>query len=302
MVFSEADDFEPVDRQAPRQGKILPFPPRRVPDWLVGPADGLGAAADPEDSTSDEASPDTLPQPVLGRPGFAEPSPASEPLTGDEPGEAEARAAETTEAEIAAGPARPRRTAPSGPWAPVASSVPVLKLAPPTEPEPVEEEPAAVSPARPRGLPGRDEDRPRAVVPPPLAPLQEPWWVIVLDTLRSSRPAQLSVAGVLLAAVLGGYWMWPRGAGTTSLSDVRRYPSQFDGRGVTVRGRVGDDVFAVGAGWAFYLMQGRDTIVTFTRIQAPRPHEVLTVKGQVSTGFLDGVPRQALFEDTGKEQ
>jgi hypothetical protein len=66
---------------------------------------------------------------------------------------------------------------------------------------------------------------------------------------------------------------------------------------VTVRGRVGEDVFAVGAGWAFYLVQGRDTIVVFTRIQAPKPHEVITVKGQVSTGFLDGVPRQALFED-----
>ena len=103
-------------------------------------------------------------------------------------------------------------------------------------------------------------------------------------------------AGVVALALLA-FWMWPRGVGTTSLSDVRRNPSQFDGRAVVVRGRVGDDVFAVGTGWAFYLMQGRDTIVTFTRSQTPTPREVITVKGQVSTGFLDGVPRQALFED-----
>jgi hypothetical protein len=45
-------------------------------------------------------------------------------------------------------------------------------------------------------------------------------------------------------------------------------------------------------------MQGRDTIVAFARARAPQPHEVLTVKGQVSTGFLDGLPRQALFEDS----
>ena len=111
-----------------------------------------------------------------------------------------------------------------------------------------------------------------------------------------------SFFGRLLAAALILFGLAVFSLFTASLSVVRRYPSQFDGRAVTVRGRVGDDVFAVGAGWAFYLMQGRDTIVTFTRTQAPRPHDVITVKGQVSTGFLDGVPRQALFEDIGKEQ
>ena len=45
------------------------------------------------------------------------------------------------------------------------------------------------------------------------------------------------------------------------------------------------------------LVQGRDTIVVFTRTQMPTAHAVVTVKGQVSTGFLDGAPRQALFED-----
>ncbi len=195
-------------------------------------------------------------------------------------------------------PPRSRRVAPPGIWAPVASSVPSLRLALPAEHEPFEDEAFAAPAAYPRGLPGRDEDLPRvATAPPPLAPLQEPWWVIAADGLRTSRPVQIGVAVALVALVLLACWLWPRGVGTIALSELRRYPSRFDGQTVTVRGRVGDDVFAVGAGWAFYLVQGRDTIVTFTRNQMPKPHEVITVKGQVSTGFLDGVPRQALFED-----
>jgi hypothetical protein len=220
-------------------------------------------------------------------------------VVGDEPGEPPAKAEKAAEPEAVAAPARSRRRAPSGVWAPVASSVPVLSAALPAEPEPAAEEVPVAAPAvRAPGLPGRGDDLPRlVVVPPALAALKEPWWVIVSDTLRTSRPVQVLVtAGVVALAVLA-CWMWPRGVGTTSLSDVRHYPSQFDGRAIVVRGRVGDDVFAVGAGWAFYLVQGRDTIVTFRRSQAPAPHEVITVKGQVSTGFLDGVPRQALFED-----
>ena len=97
--------------------------------------------------------------------------------------------------------------------------------------------------------------------------------------------------------MLVGSWLWPRGVGTTPISRVRRNPAQYDGRNLCMRGRVGDDVFSVGGGWAFYLLQGRDTIVTFTRSRTPKPHEVVTVKGLVSIGFLDGAPRQAMFED-----
>jgi hypothetical protein len=308
-VFSEVDDREPDERQVPPQGKILPLPPRRAPDWLMGPVDGLDGARDPQDQTTDGAPPETLPQPILWRPGFSGPVavPGFEPAlvlppqtaTRDQPGEARVKTDEAAEPEVVAAPARPRRRAPSGVWAPVASSVPVLRSALPAEPTPIAEKaPAASSTVRPPGLPGRDDGLPRVVASPPaLAALQEPWWVIMLDTLRTSRPVQtLAVAGIVALTLLA-YWMWPRGVGTTSLSDVRHYPSQFDGRTVIVRGRVGDDVFAVGAGWAFYLMQGRDTIVAFTRSQTPTPREVITVKGQVSTGFLDGIPRQALFED-----
>ena len=62
-----------------------------------------------------------------------------------------------------------------------------------------------------------------------------------------------------------------------------------------VNGRVGE-VFHVGGGYAFYLLQGRDTIVVFTRSRVPVPRQNVTVVASVSTGFLDGAPRQALFE------
>jgi hypothetical protein len=301
-VFSDADDLERDDPPAFAPGKILSLPSRATPEWLVGPADGLGAAADPCGEATDEAPPETLPQPVLRRPGAPAPVPGivAKPapevaVTGTEKAE---------KSEPVAEPARPRRAAPPGIWAPVASSVPSLRLVLPAEPEPVEDGPAPAPPTSFRGLPGRDsQDLPRVVaVQPPLAALQEPWWVIAIDGLRTSRRAQLGVAVALAALILVAYWSWPRGVGTTSLSELRRYPSRFDGRAVVVRGRVGDDVFAVGAGWAFYLVQGRDTIVTFTRTQMPKPHDVATVRGQVSTGFLDGVPRQALFEDSSRAQ
>jgi hypothetical protein len=259
----------------------------------------MDAALDPNDDSTDEAPPETLPQPVLRRPKALEPVSPPEVVANAEHGVVGAEAGMAAEAEVVAEPARPRRAALPGIWAPVASSVPSLRLALPAEPESVVGGPASAPPARFHGPSGQEGDLPRLVAaPPPLAALQEPWWVIAIDGLRTSRSVQIGAAVAFLVLVLLAGWLWPRGAGTASLSELRRYPSRFDGQAVVVRGRVGDDVFTVGAGWAFYLMQGRDTIVTFTRSQMPKPHDVITVKGQVSTGFLDGVPRQALFEDT----
>jgi hypothetical protein len=295
-MSSGTDDFELDDRPVFEPAKILPFPGRSVPEWLTGPSDGLDAVTDPHDDATDEAPRETLPQPVLRRPGV--PASPPEPPAVDGPAAPGARTEDAVETEVDAAPARSRRAAPPGIWAPVASSVPTLRLALPTEPEPVEDWPAAAAPVRTHGLSGHGEGPSRATVaPPPLAPLREPWWVIAIDNLRASRSLQIGVAVAFVVVVVTAWWSWPRGVGTTAVSQLRSHPSRFDGRIVIVRGRVGDDVFAVGSGWAFYLVQGRDTLVTFTRTQRPKPHDVITMKGQVSTGFLDGVPRQALFED-----
>jgi len=128
-----------------------------------------------------------------------------------------------------------------------------------------------------------------------LRPLNEPWWVVALDDLRTQRRTQLfALAGV--AALCGlAVLAWPRPSSGIPLARIRHNPSEYDGQSVVVRGLVGD-VYPVGGGYAFYLLQGRDTIVTFTRSRVPVSREKIVVAGQISTGFLDGAPRQALFE------
>ena len=53
----------------------------------------------------------------------------------------------------------------------------------------------------------------------------------------------------------------------------------------------------MGASYAYWLHQGRDTIVVFTRLHTPIPREKVKVTGSVSMGYLDGVPRLSLFEE-----
>jgi hypothetical protein len=313
VLFDDDDQASLTPEPAPR-AKIVPFGTRRAPDWLTGPGEDMSAAEDPQ---APEAPPPSMPAPVLSRPGApeVEMAPGIEPASASAfavpPGPASGEAVPSLEAgpewtvdppPAGPRPPRPRRVPdPSGPWAPVASSVPLPKLSLVEKPEPqpagVAETAPSVPLPHPGMLPGQDDDvrRPVLVAPAP-APLVEPWWVVALDNLRANRRAQLAVAGALVAVVVLASWMWPRGVGTTPLSQIRRHPSDFDGREVVVRGRVGDDVFAMGAGWAFYLMQGRDTIVAFSLSRTPEPRKVVTLKGQVSTGFLDGMPRQALFE------
>jgi hypothetical protein len=307
------DDDIPVSKEQDRapQAKILPFGPRRTPDWLTGPGDDLGAAPGPDAPDVEGAA---TPAPVLTRPVAPVPpqvtmdpgiEPASvsafavrpEPPAKAEPDRTSAQSAIETRR-----PKRQRVSDPSAPWVPVASSVPVPRLSLVEKPEPDAERPAAAAPPpRPSGLPGREDDLRRPTAVPP-ALLVEPWWVVAFDNLRTNRRAQLAVVVALAAVIMLGAWMWPRGVGTTPIWQIRRHPVDYDGRDVVVRGRVGDDVFAVGGGWAFFLMQGRDTIVAFSLSRMPEPRKVVTMKGQVSTGFLDGMPRQALFEtDTTRQ-
>jgi len=310
LVFLDDDKPMPDEQDAAPRAKILPFGPRRTPDWLTGPSDDPGAAAESDAAAEDRPAP---PAPVLKRPGLppgvhVEMDPGIEPACAPvlpSPSRPGSEVADRVKAEPAAEPTKPPETPrsrmpdPAGRWAPVASSVPIPKLllVETPEPEPAKPEAEVVVPRPTPALPGHEEDL-RATAATAAAPptLMEPWWVVALDALRTNRRAQATAVGVLALVVVLGMWMWPRGVGTTPLSQIRRHPTDFDGRSVIVRGRVGDDVFPMGAGWAFYLMQGRDTIAAFSAARRPEPRRVVTLKGQVSTGFLDGVPRQALFE------
>ena len=80
-----------------------------------------------------------------------------------------------------------------------------------------------------------------------------------------------------------------------SIAHIRSAPVRFDGSSVLVRGRVGE-AFPMGGSWAFYLHQGRDTIVVFSRHRTPVKNRTIAVHGSVSIGYLDGQPRPALFE------
>jgi hypothetical protein len=288
------EETEPeVEQHSLRPGKVLPFVPRRRPDWLTGPSDDVSAAAEVEEKRDAEPGGKSPDGPLLVRP--SSPRPAAEPspelgaqTSGDE--------AEREASPEQAGPDPPPLKSPTGAWTAAGSSVPVPRLALSTEAEKEDEDRPDEAEAPAGWLPGGDEDRHVAVAPHALAPLHEPWWLIALDALRTDLRVQLAAAGGIGVLALLAYCLWPHGMDATPLSRIRRHPAAYDGRMVTVRGRVGDDVFAVGSGWAYFLVQGRDTIVTFARTRTPRPHEAVTVKGQVSTGFLDGIARQALFE------
>ena len=136
-------------------------------------------------------------------------------------------------------------------------------------------------------LPGGEGETERAPTPS--------LWDGALHRIRTHRPTQLIAvaAGLLLVLILSTV----HGASAVPLSRIKRNPQSFDGRSVTVRGRVGE-VFPVGSSYAYYLYQGHDSIVVFTRSRAPIPHQKLAVTGSVSTGFLEGVPRPALFEES----
>jgi hypothetical protein len=115
----------------------------------------------------------------------------------------------------------------------------------------------------------------------------------VLGVLSRSQP--LVFVALAVIAVVALMMFRPREEQTVSIAAIHRHPERFEGRPVKVRGRVGD-VYEVGGGYAFYLRQGRDDIVVFTRSRVPVRREEVTIAGSISTGVLDGKSRQALFE------
>jgi hypothetical protein len=115
---------------------------------------------------------------------------------------------------------------------------------------------------------------------------------------KETSPTTLLMAA-LIVGVLALITTWGMKAFKEPGVAIRRihnHPAEFDGHQVTVHGTVGE-VFPVGGSYAYYLMQGRDTIVVFTRGGRPASRRNAEVHGSVSIGYLDGVPRPALFEN-----
>lgn len=232
------------------------------PEWLVGSEDVLQADRDPSEPT---------------RPTLAE-APTSQP--------------------------RPMRVieggkaGPSKGWSGASSSVPRLTVVPTAAPPDIETEEGVMAAEAgldselplegeaPLTAPGRSE--------PVFQPLQEPWYLVWGEAIATQRRIQVGL--LVVAAALSAYFFLPRpGEAGASLGNILRHPETYEGRSVVVRGEV-LETFEVGTGRAFQLRQGRDVVVVYSTVREPRPHDRVEVHGIVSTGYLDGKPRVAIFE------
>ena len=119
----------------------------------------------------------------------------------------------------------------------------------------------------------------------------------------TGRPtAELNVTHLLMALLVlvtvTAVGMWTARAfkePSVAIKRIHKYPAEFEGRTVVIRGKVGD-VFKVGGSYAYFLMQNRDTIVVYTHGVRPNAHSTASVHGSVSIGYLDGSPRPVLWE------
>ena len=109
-------------------------------------------------------------------------------------------------------------------------------------------------------------------------------------------PGRLVMGVAAIAAVAVVLLFGPKD-NSVSLAKIRHNTQQYDGQLVKVHGKVGE-VYPVGGGYSFYLLQGRDTIVVFTRSRTPVRNERVSVSGAISTGVLNGEVRQALLESS----
>jgi hypothetical protein len=167
-------------------------------------------------------------------------------------------------------------------------------------------EPARPRPSAPEGSEGeswenavgRAEGEPAG--PEPTIRIYKKWSLPQIRGLQSalgalSKSQPLVFVALAVIAVVALMMFRPRDEQTVSIAAIHHHPERFEGRPVKVRGRVGD-VYEVGGGYAFYLRQGREDIVVFTRSRVPVRREEVTISGSISTGVLDGKSRQALFE------
>jgi hypothetical protein len=208
-------------------------------------------------------------------------------------------------ADVKAGPLRVVRGGKPEPpkgWAGAASSIPKLSVVPshrPPEPMIGEEEgPGLGAPGMDGGLPSSDSteadpDQPASAAPA-FRPLDEPWYLVWSEAMLTPRNLKIAFAIVLLS--VAAWFFWPRhGERGASLGSIVRHPERFQGQVVAVSGEVLES-FEVGTGHAFQLRQGRDVVVVYSTLREPHMHEHVEVRGIVSTGYLDGAPRVAIFE------
>ena len=254
--------------------------PGARPDWLIGAHEALESEFGGTEGDLGQAPPDLRsatappPRPASGPPrvnpyeGFAQ--------------SAAGRAYSSNWMEEGYG--RPERPAPVPPARAEVTG-------PGAEREPADEDTDAgeddlVGPETPSAAP---ETAPWA--PPPAAP--KPWWEALVA--QATTPAGLLALGVaVVVAVVTMLLMRPKDT-SVALSKIRHNVAQYDSRTVKVHGTVGE-VYPMGGGYSFYLLQGRDTIVVFTRSRTPVGGEHVSVRGVISTGVLNGAPRQALLE------
>ena len=312
--MAEPEIIEPEDESRP------PAEPPARADWLVGADEGLEAEL--QRRAEEEGA--ARPAPKLFKPGVDEsiefessapqsslPPPALSRPSGDaagEPAKAPRKVFGSVREDAGAGDLQPG-LAPMMTWESGANSVPSLHRDRPSRQEalPQSSREFPMDDAEERRLQSEDRradiaaaaeqmQRGHTVVQPQvfeIAPPKLAWWIQVLHALKTSRLIQILLAVVVLAVAV--FFAWPRDGGLASVAELKRDAARYDGRDVVVKGKVGE-VFPVGGGYAFNLHQGQDTIVVFTRVRTPHSRENVTVSGSISTGFLDGQPRLALFE------
>jgi hypothetical protein len=254
------------------------------PDWLVGADEGAAAEQDRHDEGG------------AAQPEFRLVRPDSEI---EETGSAEGRHKKLP-AHLANRPTAGEEPPKPKAWVAAASSVPRLELAPTASskraPEPDLDPQEEAFP----GPPSTDlaEAAARPLGPTPSArvrPHEEPFWIVWAERIATDRKLLLLLGGVVAAAVAAAIF-WPRGSEPgVSIGEIKRHPETYRDHTVKIAGRVGE-VFAVGGAYAFNLHQGRDTVVVYTRLRTPVTHDRVRVIGDVSTGYLDGVARIAVFE------
>jgi hypothetical protein len=243
-------------------------PPERAegaerPDWLVGADEGLLAEQGHEWDTAPRDH-----KPVLRRI--------------DSPRET---------------PAAPAKSEPPKAWTAAAPSVPKLTIVPkrerPQQAPEISDEPPTTS--APEESLEHEESEARVVAPViPIRPPDEPLWMVWAEILATHRPLQIGLAVTIVGLVTVAYWPRQDGRGVP-LGEIRKHPEKFEGRSVKVQGKVGE-VFDIGSGYVFHLIQGRDTVVVFSPARRPETHAKVRVAGNVTTGYLDGVARVAIFE------